>query len=549
MSVGLVSDGPQTRPVLPSRLSVRFLTHSVYASVTFIALLYLLTFLVLASTLRTTFGFPLDDSYIHQTVARNLAYHHVLGFLADRPSSGSTSLLWEFLQAANYRLLGGINPVLYNLALSVVILPITGATFFLLARKDGMTWKAAAVLAAAPALSGNFLWLGLIGMEHLFFVAFSLLAIYFWFGDSRSGLRDPILAGLFSGMLVLTRPEAVVFAPVLMIFTAVSGRRRRPLKQYGIVTSFWVLLTSLVVAANFWTSGSPMPATLQGRSWLYFHSTGGAHSLGTILRFIGGWVQRLPRQFSTHFVEQLTSPSQIGSPPALFGLLLLFFICCGVYALMVRRPLRIKFLLLWSAIHFATYLLSFPASGHGGRYQPIVVMLLFPLLFFGVLFVARRLFRMPTRLAFGAVAILMAISGAASLTTWQRVTVSGVGHINRVHGGIGEWMRQNLPPTDRVAAFDIGRVSYEWGGQVVDLGGLVDPSYYHYLIKGNVPRYLTEKHIEYVMLPSVGTRDMGFTDQDHMEVVFRRCSDTADWLLAWRYTINATQCQEVDRLP
>jgi hypothetical protein len=498
--------------------------------------------------LRTTFGFPLDDSYIHQTVARNLANHHVLGFLADRPSSGSTSLLWEFLQAANYKLLGGVNPVIYNLVLSILVLPVIGATFFLLARRDGMTWKAAAVLATAPALSGNFLWLGLIGMEHLFFVAFSLLAIYFWFRNGAGATLDATLAGLFSGLVVLTRPEAVVFSPVLMLFTIVNGRYRRSWRQYGIVTGLWLALTSLVIAANFWTSGSPMPATLRGRSWLYFHTTGGAHSIGTILRFVGGWVQRLPRQFSTHFVEQLSSPAQIGNPQAIVGILLLFFILCGVYALMIRTPLRIKFLLLWCAIHFVTYLISFPAAGHGGRYQPILVMLLFPLLFFGVLFVCRRLLRIPGQIAFAAVAVLMIVSGIASLSTWQKVTISGVGHINRVHGEIGKWMRQNLPPSDNVAAFDIGRVSYEWGGQIVDLGGLVDPTYYHYLIHSKVPDYLAEKNIEFVMLPSVGTKDMGFNEPHNMEVVFKACSDTQDWLLGWRYTINATQCQEVDRV-
>ncbi|WP_245536255.1 hypothetical protein [Terriglobus roseus] len=453
------------------------------------------------------------------------------------------------MQAAKYTLLPGLDPVFYNLGLSLVILPVIGSTFFLLARRDGMSWKASAVLAAAPTLSGNFLWLGLIGMEHLFFVAFSLLAILFWFDGGKPSLRQVIIAGFFSGLVVLTRPEAVVFAPMLLAVTAVSRSRPRPWRDYAIVTALWFVATSLVVSANFWTSGSPMPATLQGRSWLYFHSTGGSHSVGTILRFVGGWVQRLPREFSTGFVNQLSSPTQLGTRTGLIGVVLLAFMICGVVALLRRKPLRIKFLLLWALVHFLTYLATFPAAGHGGRYQPIVVMLLFPLLFFGVLFALRRMVHLPAKVAFALVFFVMLVSGVASISTWRRVTESGVAHISRVHGEIGTWMQQNLPPDTRLAAFDIGRVSYEWKGQVIDLGGLVDPSYYHYLVSGQVPQYLRDKRIQYVMLPGAGTKDMGFSDRDGLEVVFRRCSESADWLLGWRYTINATQCQEIDRVP
>lgn len=513
-----------------------------------IAALYLVAFLILASVLRTTFGFPLDDSYIHQTVARNLAYHHVLGFLQDRPSSGSTSLLWEFLQAANYAFLGAVNPILYNLILSAVMLPVIGSTLYLLARRDGLSWKASAVFAAAPALCGNFLWLGLIGMEHLFFVAFSLLAVYFWFSAPSPAVWKTVLAGTFCGLVVLSRPEAVIFAPLLMGFTLVRKLNRRPLRDYAVVIILWLVATALVISANFWTSGTPMPATLKGRSWLYFHTTGGAHSLGTILRFVGSWVQKLPRLFSTHFVDQLKSPSQIMDGAALIGIVLLIVMIAGAVELVRRKLLSVSFVLLWAFVHFLTYLATFPAAGHGGRYQPIVVMLLFPLLFFGFLMILRRALRFSSQGAYAAVALLMVVCGIASISTWRKVTVAAVDHINHVHGEIGRWMQANLPPSTRVAAFDIGRVSYDWSGQIVDLGGLVDPSYYHYLVHGQVPQYLRDNHIQYVMLPGVGTRDMGFINHDGMEVVFQRCSDTPEWMLAWRYTINATQCQEVDRL-
>jgi hypothetical protein len=39
------------------------------------------------------FGFPVDDSWIHQSVARNFCSFGSLGYLTHERSSGSTSLL------------------------------------------------------------------------------------------------------------------------------------------------------------------------------------------------------------------------------------------------------------------------------------------------------------------------------------------------------------------------------------------------------------------------------------------------------------------------
>ncbi len=47
-------------------------------------------------------GFPLDDSWIHLTYARNLAEHGQWAFQQGRLSAGSTSPLWTFLLAIGF---------------------------------------------------------------------------------------------------------------------------------------------------------------------------------------------------------------------------------------------------------------------------------------------------------------------------------------------------------------------------------------------------------------------------------------------------------------
>src|SRR5512133_2117906 len=44
-------------------------------------------------------GFPLDDAWIHQTYARNLAQYGQWAFFPGQPSAGSTAPLWSALLA------------------------------------------------------------------------------------------------------------------------------------------------------------------------------------------------------------------------------------------------------------------------------------------------------------------------------------------------------------------------------------------------------------------------------------------------------------------
>ncbi len=512
---------------------------------------YGVTFTYLASALRLQHGFPLDDSYIHQTIARNLAERGTLGFIRGQRSSGATSLLWTILQAANYRMLGGVDPVWFNLALSYLCFAVIGPLLFLLAKRDGLPARICWVMALAPALMGNFLWLGLIGMEHLLFVVLTLAAIYWWFSPAPQRYpptrRSAVLAGVAAGLLVITRPEAVVFAPLLLAVSAVAGTRRSG-RDVGVLLGIWGAMLGLFLGANLWTSSSLMPVTLKGRSWLYFHRSGGAHSLHSMVRFCGAWIQRLPRQFSLRYTHQMDSVRDIRAAAAVFGLALVALALLGAWSLLRRRPLRMTVLLVWAAVHFTMYLFTFPSGGHGGRYQPLTLMLFFPLLFLGMLFALTKLPRAERAGVFGGVCVVLGVAGLLSLRTWRTVTLVGIRHINDTHGKIALFMRDHVPVTSRFAAFDIGRVSFDWGGQVIDLGGLVDPTYYHYLAEGRVPDYLLLRHVQFLLLPNMGMEAVGFETMGTAQKVVEFCSPTEDWLIGFRYTIHATQCQELYEL-
>ncbi len=69
-------------------------------------------------------GFPLDDSWIHQTYARNLAQTGQWAFIPGVPSAASTSPLYTILLAVGYKL--GAPFMLWTHSLGVAALAGTG---------------------------------------------------------------------------------------------------------------------------------------------------------------------------------------------------------------------------------------------------------------------------------------------------------------------------------------------------------------------------------------------------------------------------------------
>ena len=65
-------------------------------------------------------GFPLDDSWIHQSYARNLGNHGEWSFILGERSAGATAPLWVLLLAVGYFL--NIDPMVWTFLLGWGIL-------------------------------------------------------------------------------------------------------------------------------------------------------------------------------------------------------------------------------------------------------------------------------------------------------------------------------------------------------------------------------------------------------------------------------------------
>ena len=179
------------------RPQTRFLIYLVLAALS-------LGIYQLASARYLRPGFPLDDAWIHQTYARNLALNGEWAFLPGEPSAGSTAPLWSAMLAAGY--LFRLSPLTWNYLLGVLVL--TGLSW--------TTYRGLSLLApgktnlvfwggALAALEWHLVWAAGSGMETLLFTLVAAFLLVELLGERWQPLRY----GLLSGAALWLRPDGL----------------------------------------------------------------------------------------------------------------------------------------------------------------------------------------------------------------------------------------------------------------------------------------------------------------------------------------------------
>ncbi len=467
------------------------------------AVIYVALFAVVASILPSAPGFPLDDSWIHLVIARNLAQFHVFGFLPGHVTTGSTSLLWTALLFAEETLLPHGNPVVVSALLSAVILAAIGYNLRRMTDADGLDTRDAWLLSLAPAISGNFLWLGLIGMEHLLFVLLSILTIRWWYLPAARSATVPrsspglyrVQLALLCCLLGLARPEGFFLVALLIVLDLHPFRLRDSIAA----SAGSAVAVACTVIVNRITAHRFLPQTLEGRRYLISpHIT-----LLARLRFLQLMTARLLKIWS--FVSLQFAHGLLKLAGALIAVALVIVLLAAIRELYSLRSRSFTALVLWGAMVLGLYFFILPAAIHGGRYlSPF--LLVYPCL---ILLGVKRLLLLtgfrPNHV-WAAVLVFAVLTAARSVAIWRAATGADIQQINSEHGAMAQWIEGNLPPEipagEHLAAFDIGRLGYQFHGSVIDLGGLVDNGYLPYLRSGRVGVYLQQHDVSYVVLPT-----------------------------------------------
>lgn len=431
-------------------------------------------------------GFPLDDAWIHQVVARQFARTGDLGFVPGRFASAATSVLWALVQSVNFALFF-LPPALYSFAVNAVLFVATGQLLYATLEADGFAKVHAFAVAAFASICGNCVWFVFSGMEATLFLFLSHAAVWLWFRPGRRPVATALGTGGIVSLLFLTRPEAGLMGGVLALF---SLRARRPLSHVAWLGLPLALTAGGYVALTRASTGSGGPSTLDGRYWLWTQPMQDASPLALAANLAVRWVSRLAT-----FV--------LGVESSVIFWLFTGLVLLGAAACVLRRAERMTALLVWAGAHFATYVVLLPSEGHGGRYQPLLPELFLGLGWLGVVAFATSLVRDPRRrrVVLVAAAVVLALPVTGALGHWAVAHRLAVEHVLRTEVEMGKHLRA-LPPGARIASFDIGGIGFFADRPILDLGGIADPAIVPVIREGGLWEYLRERDVQFLVLPA-----------------------------------------------
>jgi hypothetical protein len=438
------------------------------------------------------YGFPLDDAWIHQTYARNLAETGQLAYLPGQPSAGSTSPAWSFLLSVSYLL--GIDNRLWAYLLGGLALAATAwLTYRLFLRLQASRTTAALLAGLLCAVEWHLVWAAASGMETMLFTALSLALLEYFFSqvatmdrhaageqNGPASLRTERIIvgavgiGLLAGLLTITRPEGLGLAGLVIaaLFVSPLPADRSEFKTRLLVTGTSLLALGAIlapyVAFNLRTAGSLFPNTFyakQAEYQIYLRA------LPPLARF---W--------------RVLSPTLVGAQ-----VLLLPGFGYAIYRLVRSRhgsterssPARLERLaaalpralpLVWWLGILLVYAWRLPVDYQHGRYAmpSIPVLILYGAWGTAELLRPRSPHRWQRVLSRGmpvAIALL-------ALLFWGRGALAyrdDVGFIEGEMVAVANWLNEHTTPGDRIAVHDIGAVGYLTDRPLLDLAGLITP--------------------------------------------------------------------------
>ena len=445
-------------------------------------------------------GFPLDDAWIHQTYARNLAETGQLAYLPGQPSAGSTSPAWSFLLSIGYLLGLDFRIWAYMLgALSLAATAWLAYRLFLrlppLKRFSGQVSHPAAALLAGLfcAAEWHLVWAAASGMETILFTALSLALVEYF--SSQVAMRQApegpaslqkeqavvsaVGIGLLGGVLVLTRPEGLALAGMVLLGLVIfprptdRGQLRSRLVAAGLSLLAFAAVLAPYLAFNLRTSGSIWLNTFYAKQ----------------VEYLTDWP--LPVRF-----WRVLSPTLAGAQ-----VLLLPGFVYAAYLLVRRRVWPALLPLVWWLAILAVYALRLPVSYQHGRY---VIPTIPWLLVYGCWGTALLLRPRSSNLVVRVVSRGMPVATALlAVLFWGRGALAYADDVAFIEGemmAMARWIDENTPPDAIVAVHDIGAVGYATDRPLLDLAGLITPEVIPFMTDADkLADWMLERGAKYVI--------------------------------------------------
>jgi len=446
-----------------------------------------------------TFGFPLDDSWIHAQFARNLALGNGFSYNPGSPASGSTAPLWTLVLSAGHLVTG--DAVLSAKVLGVVFLALSVVLVYMLVGTIAGDARQALFAAVVTASLSRLVWAGVSGMEVTLAVALTLAGVLAHVTYGRHGDRRQYLSTMLFGLAALARPECAAFFVAAMLDRALSGTL---IRWRELATRDWlvpvavhvVLFTAIIVPFALFSrvfGVGFLPNTAYAKALLW--------GKGLVAALSTGSLSELARSFTVHPFDYYLSFLQesLSNNPVLFVLSAFGFLRLVLSIPYAEESRCRTFIVPLSVIIFPLaigVIVPFGAASYQeGRYAAPVAPLMLVIGTIGLYEAGRygagilsraKFLGRPAALVIerSLIWLFMALALVAQVrTAWYRGKTYGreVANIEDMQVTLGKWIDRELPENATLAVNDVGAIAYFSGRKVLDTVGLISPEVLSYI--------------------------------------------------------------------
>jgi len=433
-----------------------------------IAALFAVFYYLIVSALIFRIGFPLDDSWIHLTYARNLAEHGEWAFRLGELSAGSTAPLWTVLLALGF--LFGLAPYVWTYLLGWIVLTLLAICAENLARKLVASYGSRVPwVGLFFVFAWHLTWSAVSGMETLLH-GLIILAVL---GALISGSRRYLTLGLLTGLSIWVRPDGLtLLGPIL--FVALLSENTWFLRREAIwrtLIGFGSLLLPYVLF-NLALSGNPMPNTFYAKQ----------------AEYAAYWLsQTVMSRVSNYLWPIVASPFLVLIPAAWVWLL---------------KNIRAKnwgalASLIWFLGYIAIYFVRLPAYQHGRYIIPAL-----PILYLWGILGLLEFVSSPkvNKLVVFLWQVSLVVLCLAFEFIGARQNAYDIFWIESEMVTTAKWVEQNLPPDALLAVHDIGALGYYVQNPLVDMAGLITPDIVPFIRdEARLADYLNSDAVDYLI--------------------------------------------------
>jgi len=416
-------------------------------------------------------GFPLDDAWIHQTYARNLAQRGEFAYIPGQPSAGSTSPLWTMLLSPAHWF--SEKPIVWTFLLGLICLIGVGLAGEKFTRQISPSWHGKLPWAGLFLVGEwHLLWAAGSGMETVLYALVILLVFVCLTGASRLKWW---LAGLLIGGAVWVRPDGITLIGPAVLVLAFSTVRWRD--KFRNIIQFLLPVVVLCVGYALFNralSGTFLPNTFFAKQAEY-----------AILS---------QQPILARFARLLMQPF-IGA-----GVLLIPGVVHIIIQTIKKRDWVVAGAVVWFLGYVLIYAIRLPVTYQHARYLIPAMPVLFTVSFAGMVDLFSR---MNANLLVSAarkawiLSILLVVLGFAGMGA--NAYAQDVAIIESEMVDTAMWVR-SLPDDTLLAVHDIGALGYFGGKNFVDLAGLVSPEVIPFISdEARLEHYLDERGVDYLV--------------------------------------------------